>query len=153
MLQTALLIVLVVVSLAVIGLILIQQGKGADIGAAFGSGASNSVFGSQGSGNFLTRATAILVTIFFICCLALAWHANNVARKPAIDFSGGVELKEVPVAGEVPVAPASGEAAGGDVPAAASASPGAAAPSSDAASSADVPATGSAAPAPAGDGK
>jgi preprotein translocase subunit SecG len=116
MLQTALLIVLVIVSLAVIGLILVQQGKGADIGAAFGSGASNSVFGSQGSGNFLTRATSILVTIFFICCLALAWHSNNVARKPAIDFSGGVELKEVPV-GDVPLAPASGDSKAGDAPA------------------------------------
>jgi len=140
-----------VVALAVIGLILIQQGKGADIGAAFGSGASNSVFGSQGSGNFLTRATAILVTIFFLCCLALAWHANNAARKPAIDFSGGGELKEVPVAGEVPVAPASGAAAGGDVPAAANGAT--SAPASDAPVAVDVPPAEGAAPAAAGAGK
>lgn len=146
MLQTALLIVLVLVSLAVIGLILVQQGKGADIGAAFGSGASNSVFGSQGSGNFLTRATAILVTIFFLCCLALAWQANNAARKPAIDFSGGVELKEVPVAGEVPVAPAVNPPAGGDVPAATPAA-------TEPANPAPEQAGDKVAPAQAGDGK
>ena len=153
MLQTALLIVLVVVALAVIGLILVQQGKGADIGAAFGSGASNSVFGSQGSGNFLTRATAILVTIFFLCCLALAWQANNAARKPGIDFSGGVELKEVPVAGAVPVAPDASPTAAGDVPAAAPATPESATPAVDAPVTKDVPADAKGAPAPTGDGK
>lgn len=153
MLQTALLIVLVLVSLAVIGLILVQQGKGADIGAAFGSGASNSVFGSQGSGNFLTRATSILVTIFFLCCLALAWQANNVARKPGIDFSGGVELKEVPVAGEVPVVPAANPASSGDVPAAASAAPEAASAASEVPSTNNVPVDEKAAPASEGEGK
>jgi protein translocase, SecG subunit len=65
MLYNVLLIILIVVSVAMIVLILMQQGKGADAGAAFGSGASGTVFGSQGSANFLSRTTGILATIFF----------------------------------------------------------------------------------------
>jgi preprotein translocase subunit SecG len=66
---------------SIIGLVLIQHGKGADAGAAFGSGASasSSVFGSRGSGSFLSRTTAILATLFFANSLALAWI---VAHKP-----------------------------------------------------------------------
>ncbi len=120
MLETAILIVMVIVALAIIGLILIQQGKGADMGASFGSGASNTVFGSQGSGNFLTHATAVLAAVFFVCCLVLAWYANHRGdRTGGIDFSSPaeVELKEVPAAPDVPsVAPA--QPAAGDVPAA-----------------------------------
>ncbi|MDT3848663.1 MAG: preprotein translocase subunit SecG, partial [Vibrio anguillarum] len=59
------------VAVGVIGLVLIQQGKGADMGASFGSGASNTVFGASGSGNFLTRSTAVLATAFFILSLVL----------------------------------------------------------------------------------
>lgn len=59
-------------SLAVIGLILMQQGKGADAGAAFGSGSAQGVFGSAGNANFLSRSTAIAATVFFCCCLALS---------------------------------------------------------------------------------
>lgn len=75
MLYNILLIVQLVASLAIIGLVLMQHGKGADAGAAFGGGggASGSVFGSQGSGNFLSRSTAILATVFFINSLLLAW--------------------------------------------------------------------------------
>jgi preprotein translocase subunit SecG len=79
MLYNILLIVQLVVSLAIIGLVLIQHGKGADAGAAFGSGASGTVFGSRGSGNFLSRSTGVLATVFFINCLALAWI---VAHQP-----------------------------------------------------------------------
>jgi preprotein translocase subunit SecG len=79
MLYNILLILQLVVSLAIIGLVLIQHGKGADAGAAFGSGASGTVFGSRGSGNFLSRATAVLAAVFFINCLALAWI---VAHQP-----------------------------------------------------------------------
>ena len=61
--------------LGLIGLILIQHGKGADAGAAFGSGASATVFGSQGSGSFLTRTTAVLATTFFITSLSLAYFS------------------------------------------------------------------------------
>jgi preprotein translocase subunit SecG len=68
-----LLIVQIIVALSIIGLVLIQHGKGADAGAAFGGGASGSVFGARGSGNFLSRSTAILATVFFANSLALAW--------------------------------------------------------------------------------
>lgn len=75
MLYNILLIVQLVASLSIIALVLMQHGKGADAGAAFGGGggASGSVFGSQGSGNFLSRSTAILATVFFINSLLLAW--------------------------------------------------------------------------------
>lgn len=72
-----LLIVHVVVCLGIIGLVLIQHGKGADAGAAFGSGASGTVFGSGGSGSFLTRLTAVFATGFFITSLALAIFAGT----------------------------------------------------------------------------
>ncbi len=65
-----------------IGLILIQHGKGADAGAAFGSGASSTVFGSQGSGNFLTRTTGVLATLFFITSLTLAYFSVQHIERP-----------------------------------------------------------------------
>ena len=68
-----LLIVQIIVALSIIGLVLIQHGKGADAGAAFGGGASGSVFGSRGSGNFLSRSTAVLAAVFFANSLGLAW--------------------------------------------------------------------------------
>nr|WP_040363391.1 preprotein translocase subunit SecG [Congregibacter litoralis] len=70
-------------SLAIIGLIIIQQGKGADAGASFGAGASQTVFGSTGSGNVLTRATAWMVTLFFITSFGLAVIAKN--KTAAVD--------------------------------------------------------------------
>ena len=63
-------------ALAMIGLILIQHGKGADMGAAFGSGSSGSLFGASGSANFLSRTTAVLAAVFFACTLALAYFGN-----------------------------------------------------------------------------
>jgi preprotein translocase subunit SecG len=63
-------------ALAMIGLILVQHGKGADMGAAFGSGTSGSLFGASGSANFLSRTTAALATVFFACTLALAYFGN-----------------------------------------------------------------------------
>ncbi len=66
-----LLIVYLIVALLLIGFVLIQQGKGADMGASFGSGGSNTVFGSGGSGNFMTRTTAILATCFFVISLLI----------------------------------------------------------------------------------
>ncbi len=75
--QTVLLLVHVFAAVAMVGLILIQQGKGADAGAAFGSGASATVFGSQGSASFMTRLTAGLATIFFITSLSLAYFAGQ----------------------------------------------------------------------------
>ena len=73
-------VVHVLTALALIGLVLIQQGKGADAGASFGAGASQTVFGSGGAGNFLTRTTAILATVFMLTSLALAWHARQLAN-------------------------------------------------------------------------
>jgi preprotein translocase subunit SecG len=63
-------------ALAMIGLILVQHGKGADMGAAFGSGGSGSLFGASGSANFLSRSTAVLATVFFVCTLSLAYFGN-----------------------------------------------------------------------------
>ena len=69
----------VLVALAIIGLVLLQHGKGADMGSGFGGGASSSLFGATGSANFLSRATAVLATIFFLLSLALAYLATNRA--------------------------------------------------------------------------
>jgi preprotein translocase subunit SecG len=80
-LLTAILAVQILTALVMIGLILIQHGKGADMGAAFGSGSSGSLFGASGSANFLSRTTAVLATVFFICTLALAYFGNY--RPPA----------------------------------------------------------------------
>lgn len=64
-------------ALVMIGLVLVQQGKGADMGASFGSGASGSLFGATGSANFLSRSTAVCATLFFVCTLALAYLSNH----------------------------------------------------------------------------
>jgi len=76
-LQTVLLVIQVFVALSLIGFILIQHGKGADAGAAFGSGASSTVFGSQGSGNFLTKVTTVLAAAFLLNSLALGYLATQ----------------------------------------------------------------------------
>ncbi len=75
--QTIVVVVHVIVAIVIVGLVLLQQGKGADAGASFGAGASQTVFGSSGSGNFLVRATTIAATIFFVTSLALAIFARN----------------------------------------------------------------------------
>ncbi|HEX5477785.1 MAG TPA: preprotein translocase subunit SecG [Burkholderiales bacterium] len=74
-------IVHVLVALAIIGLVLLQHGKGADMGSGFGGGASSSLFGATGSANFLSRATGALATVFFILSLALAYLASNQPRE------------------------------------------------------------------------
>jgi preprotein translocase subunit SecG len=94
---TILAIVQVLVAVALIGLILIQHGKGADAGAAFGSGASGTVFGSRGSANFLSRATAWLATIFFCASLALAYLVHGQR-----DTGGSVVDRAVPAKTDVP---------------------------------------------------
>jgi preprotein translocase subunit SecG len=81
-----LIVVHVLVALAIIGLVLLQHGKGADMGSGFGGGASGSLFGATGSANFLSRTTAILATIFFLLSLALAY----VATKKPVESGGGV---------------------------------------------------------------
>ena len=85
--MTSVLIVLhVLVALAIIGLVLLQHGKGADMGSGFGGGASGSLFGATGSANFLSRTTAVLAAIFFVLSLALAYLATN---RP-VEQGGGV---------------------------------------------------------------
>lgn len=79
---SVLVVIQVVIAIALIGLVLIQQGKGADMGAAFGAGASGTVFGSRGSANFLSRSTAGLAAAFFITSLALAYLAGGQGSAP-----------------------------------------------------------------------
>ena len=83
----------VLVALAIIGLVLLQHGKGADMGSGFGGGASSSLFGATGSANFLSRATAVLATAFFILSLALAYIASKTPRD-----SGSVVDRATPAA-------------------------------------------------------
>ena len=78
--QTILTVVHLFLALGLIGLVLIQHGKGADMGAAFGSGASATVFGARGSGNFLSRTTAILAALFFVTSMVLAYYASQVGE-------------------------------------------------------------------------
>jgi preprotein translocase subunit SecG len=87
-LTTLLIVVQVLCALAIIVLVLLQHGKGADMGAAFGSGASGSLFGATGSANFLSRSTAVVATVFFVATIGLAYSGTAV-RAPRIE-SGGV---------------------------------------------------------------
>lgn len=75
--ETIVIVVHVIAAIAIVALVLLQQGKGADAGAAFGSGASQTVFGSSGSGNFLTRSTSIAAAVFFATSLTLAIFAKQ----------------------------------------------------------------------------
>lgn len=79
------LIVQLLSALAIIGLVLVQHGKGADMGASFGSGASGSLFGATGSANFLSRTTAVAATLFFGCTLGLAFLSNSRTAAPTSD--------------------------------------------------------------------
>ncbi len=95
--EAVILAVHIVIAVTLIGLILIQQGKGADAGAAFGGGggggASATVFGSQGSGNFLTKTTAVLATAFFVTSLFLSYLSGQVSaqKAEAVDVLNRVE--------------------------------------------------------------
>jgi preprotein translocase subunit SecG len=92
---TPLLIVLQVLSaLAIIILVLLQHGKGADMGAAFGGGASGSLFGATGSANFLSRSTAAVATVFFVATLGLA-YVGTAVKRPASSGGGGV-MESIP---------------------------------------------------------
>jgi len=108
------LVVHVVTALGIIGLVLLQHGKGADMGAAFGSGASGSLFGATGSANFLSRTTAVLAAVFFVTSLGLAYVATHRPR-----VGGGImdAVKEQPSA-PVPSAPLQSETTKPALPAA-----------------------------------
>jgi preprotein translocase subunit SecG len=95
----------ILVGLSLIGLILLQHGKGADMGAAFGSGASGSLFGASGSANFLSRTTAVLATVFFLTSLSLSYIVStrtSVAPKSVMDT---VKTESLPAAPAKPAAP------------------------------------------------
>lgn len=118
--HSILLVVHIMVAVALIGLVLVQRGKGAEMGAAFGSGASNTVFGSRGSASFLTRATAILAILFFVLTGLLAFSAtqkremNSVTElvAPAAPATPGAKPEAPPTGsapqtkpGDVPIVP------------------------------------------------
>jgi len=105
MFYEVLIIVYLIVALMLVGFVLIQQGKGADMGASFGSGGSNTVFGSTGSGNFLTRATAILATLFFVISLILG---NQTADKEKGDDFQNIDVPVLEQAADSDVPVASG---------------------------------------------
>ena len=86
-LTTLLIVVQVIAAIAVIVLVLLQHGKGADMGAAFGGGASGSLFGATGSANFLSRSTGVVATVFFLATLGLAYTSTEIKR-PASDTGG-----------------------------------------------------------------
>ena len=96
--ETVILVFHILAALGIIGLVLIQHGKGADVGAAFGSGSAGSVFGAAGSANFLSRATAILAVVFFITSLGLTYFSN---RKSDLE---GV-MRDRPASSPVPSLP------------------------------------------------
>jgi preprotein translocase subunit SecG len=89
MLTTVLIVLHVLVALGIIGLVLLQHGKGADMGSGFGGGASGSLFGATGSANFLSRMTAVLAALFFALSLALAYTAT---RRPAEEGGGVIDV-------------------------------------------------------------
>eukprot|EP01034_Spumella_vulgaris_P008271 gene8271-10525_t len=101
---TILLAVQMIAALVMIGLILIQHGKGADMGAAFGSGGSGSLFGASGSANFMSRTTGVLAAVFFACTLLLAYFGN---LRPA---DSGSVLERTSVTAPAPAPAASGAA-------------------------------------------
>jgi preprotein translocase subunit SecG len=118
---TIVLIVHVLVAIGIIGLVLLQHGKGADVGAAFGSGASGSLFGATGSANFLSRATALLAVIFFITSLGLTYLATHTPRAApgVMDASKDVPSSAPVVPTTTPADNAAAKVESGSIPAAA----------------------------------
>jgi preprotein translocase subunit SecG len=110
LLTNIVLIVQILSAVTMIGLVLIQHGKGADMGASFGSGASGSLFGATGSANFLSRSTAVCAGVFFVCTLALAF----VSAGGKVRSTGGETVLDRPAA--TASAPASEPASGAVIP-------------------------------------
>ena len=110
MLESLVLVLHLLVAAGICGLVLLQHGKGADMGAAFGSGSSGSVFGAAGSANFLSRSTAVLAALFFASSLGLTWFATMHGTPKGVMQQGIVE-KLAPKAPEVPGTPTAGEPA------------------------------------------
>lgn len=117
MIVNVILAVQMLAALVMIGLILIQHGKGADMGAAFGGGSSGSLFGASGSANFLSRTTAVLAAVFLVSTLALAYFGNvrpansgSVLDVPAAAVPAGAPAATAPPAPTVPAVPPTGAA-------------------------------------------
>lgn len=111
--QTTVLTIHTIIALAIIGLVLIQRGKGADAGAAFGAGASGTVFGSRGSTSFFSRTTAILAAAFFATSLSLAYLSSqgSIAPESLMESTPAVETEQV-----LPQSPDASELAPGNLP-------------------------------------
>ncbi|MGR9052370.1 MAG: preprotein translocase subunit SecG [Gammaproteobacteria bacterium] len=113
----------VLLGISIIGLVMMQQGKGADAGAAFGSGASGTVFGAQGAASFLSRTTAIMAALFFTTSLGLAVLSGHTERSKdlMLDDLPAAEISDVPMTsddtGAVAVPSMSRQTTSGDVPA------------------------------------
>ncbi|WP_372715835.1 preprotein translocase subunit SecG [Immundisolibacter sp.] len=114
-----LLVVHVIICAALVGLVLIQQGQGADAGAAFGSGASQTVFGSRGAGSFLTRLTGALAAGLFITSMVLAYLGSNAGQPTSVTDRLAPASATQPAAPALPTPPT-----GGQAPAPVSAPPG-----------------------------
>jgi preprotein translocase subunit SecG len=120
--ETLVLVIHVLAALALVGLILLQHGKGADVGAAFGSGASGSLFGSSGSANFLSRTTAVLAIVFFVTSLGLTYFSTRKTETKGVMAAPPAAPAQSLPAQIPPTAPAGQAApspAGSAVPAAA----------------------------------
>jgi preprotein translocase subunit SecG len=102
--ETLILVAHLLVAIGICGFVLLQHGKGADMGAAFGSGASGSVFGAAGSANFLSRTTAALAAVFFATSLGLTWFATTRGAPTGVMQQGIVE-KTAPKATDAPASP------------------------------------------------
>jgi preprotein translocase subunit SecG len=106
MLQTILLVAHVGIALLIIGLVLLQRGKGADAGTGFGAGASGTVFGARGSATFFSRATGVLATLFFVTSLALAYFATQqTAPRSLLEVTPATQSVEPAPSPEAPVVP------------------------------------------------
>jgi preprotein translocase subunit SecG len=110
----------ILVALVIIGLVLMQHGKGADMGAAFGSGASGSLFGASGSANFLSRTTGVLAAVFFVTSLTLAYVASVKPKTTGSLMQESVQSQTVaqpaPAGGEVPANAADAASKAKDIP-------------------------------------
>jgi preprotein translocase subunit SecG len=117
MIYGILLVVQVIVAVALIALVLMQQGKGADAGAAFGSGASATVFGARGSANFLSRSTAILAVVFFVNSLTLAYLAASVPEARSLIDQMREEARQERILDDtLPLDPVPAPIRSGDIP-------------------------------------
>jgi preprotein translocase subunit SecG len=104
--QTIILIFHVLVGAGVIGLVLLQHGKGADMGAAFGSGSAGSLFGSSGSANFLSRSTAVLTAVFFVTSLGLTYLSTSKPSSQGVIVGKPISGPDAPATDKPAVAPA-----------------------------------------------